>query len=400
MGTDVQVTEVHVIGRQEADTAARKVFSSMRVTPEWDTVVMLVMDRRSLVTDEHSDESWGMTSGQWQPLSGDALLQRLRVTGRPRPAADPATARLLRHLLEEGLEDGPGSGSEGGSARGSGTSAGGPTSRRLPIVVTKDRLTRVLSCEAHQVTSEFGERPPTQAIAVGALVDCLFRQLVTIGHIEDPMADGIAALSVDDHQSVLVDWIERLPSPQRVELSAEVERQVLGLVARWPVLSPGWLPRTQEPLKASLADGHVLLSARIDLAIGQQAVENASIGIVELKSGRRRGEHRADLHFYALIEALRSPAPPFMVATYYSRTGELDVEPVSEELLLAAARRARAGIDALRRLADGAEPVRTPNPLCSWCEALPACAPGQRRARSGGPGGPGGTTESGGEKAA
>ena len=172
----------------------------------------------------------------------------------------------------------------------------------------------------------------------------------------------------------------------------EVERQAAGLVARWPTLSPGWLPRTQEPIKASLAGGRVLLSARVDLAIGRPAVKHASVGIVELKSGKRRAEHRADLHFYALIEALRSPAPPFMVATYYSRTGELDVEPVSEDLLAAAARRTIAAAEALYRLAAGAEPNRTPNPLCGWCDALPTCEPGQERTgtsipfdRSGGP---------------
>jgi hypothetical protein len=229
------------------------------------------------------------------------------------------------------------------------------------------------------VASQFGERRPSQAIACGALVDSLFRQLVVTGRIDDPMTDGLAALTLDDHQRALGEWINQLPAPQRSELAMEVERQAAGLVARWPAMSPEWLPRTQEPIKASLAGGRVLLSARVDLAIGRPAVDHASVGIVELKSGKRRAEHRADLHFYALIEALRSPAPPFMVATYYSRTGELDVEPVSEDLLVAAARRTIAGVEALARLASGAEPQRTPNPLCGWCDVLPTCGPGQER---------------------
>ena len=77
------------------------------------------------------------------------------------------------------------------------------------------------------------------------------------------------------------------------------------------------------------------------------------MAIVEVKSGVRRVEHRADLHFYALIEALRSPAPPFVVATYYTRTGELDVDPVTEELLATASRRALAGTRLLRQRANG-----------------------------------------------
>ncbi len=299
---------------------------------------------------------------EWQPLAGAALLERLRVTGRPRPSLDPTLSRRLRDRLDTGLEF-----------------LIEPDAPPAPIVVTKDRITQVLACEAHHVASQFGERRPSQSMACGALIDVLFRQLVATGDIGDPMTDGLAALALDDHQRTLVDWIERLPAAERSELGVEVERQAAGLVARWPTLSPGWLPRTQEPIKASLAGGRVLLSARVDLAIGRPAVHHASVGIVELKSGKRRAEHRADLHFYALIEALRSPAPPFMVATYYTRTGELDVEPVSEDLLAAAARRTIAAIEALYRLAAGAEPNRTPNPLCGWCEALPICQPGQER---------------------
>ena len=327
-----------------------------------------------LVTAERIDKDSQMPE-EWQPLAGAPLLERLRVTGRPRPSLDPTLSRRLRDRLDDGLEF-----------------LIQPDVEPAPIVVTKDRLTQVLTCEAHHVASQFGERRPSQAMACGALIDNLFRQLVATGSIGDPMTDGLAALTLDDHQRGLVDWIERLPGPERSELAVEVERQAAGLVARWPTLSPGWLPRTQQPIKASLAGGRVLLSARVDLAIGRPAVKHASVGIVELKSGKRRAEHRADLHFYALIEALRSPAPPFMVATYYSRTGELDVEPVSEDLLAAAARRTIAAAEALYRLAAGAEPNRTPNPLCGWCDALPTCEPGQERTgtsipfdRSGGP---------------
>ncbi len=127
-----------------------------------------------------------------------------------------------------------------------------------------------------------------------------------------------------------------------------------------------------------LAGGAVELSARVDLAIGRPAEDLASVAIVEVKSGSRRAEHRADLHFYALIESLRNPAPPFAVATYYTRTGELDVDPVCEELLVAAARRTLAGIRTLRELATGSEPRRTPDWLCGSCAALPECDPGHR----------------------
>jgi PD-(D/E)XK nuclease superfamily len=297
----------------------------------------------------------------WQPLVGDELLERLRITGRPRPKTDPELAHRLRTGLEEGLGD--------HSDR-----RGGP-----PLVVTKDRLTRVLACEAHHVASEFGDRPPTVAMACGALIDVLFRQLVTVGTISDAMADGLAALSVDDHHRELVSWIDRLADAQRDELRTEVERQANGLARRWPTLDPAWLPRTQEAVRVRLAQGTIELSARVDLAIGGPARDEGSVAIVEIKSGARRVEHRSDLHFYALLETLRSLAPPFVVATYYTRTGELDVEPMSDDLLIGAARRTLAGTRLLLSLAQGSEPRRTPSGLCGVCAALPACEIGQQR---------------------
>jgi hypothetical protein len=141
-----------------------------------------------------------------------------------------------------------------------------------------------------------------------------------------------------------------------------------------------WLPRTQERLVVPVVGGRVVLSGVVDLAFGGPAGERASVCVVEIKSGRRRIEHRADLHFYALLETLRSGAPPFRIATYYTRTGELDVEPVTDDVLVGALQRVLAGAVCLCRLAEGTEPVRSPNALCAWCTDLPRCRPGQQRA--------------------
>jgi len=302
----------------------------------------------------------------WEPLSGDALLERLRITGRPRPAAHPDLVQRLRSVLESGLADQAPRPAEGRD--------GPPVSDTdplpSPVLVTKERLHRALACDAHSVATGSGPRPFSPSLACGALIDVLFRQLVTVGGIGDPMTDGLAALAVDDHQADLRSWIDGLAGPERDEVRAEVERQAEGLRRRWPALDPGWLPRTQQAMRVRLADGCVELSARVDLAIGRPARDEASVAIVEVASGSRRVEHRADLHFYALIEALRSPAPPFVVATYYSRTGELDVDPVTDELLVGAARRTLVGTRRLRHPDVGAESGRGPSPWCSRCSIL------------------------------
>ena len=357
----------------------------MRVTPPVHTVVMVVMDvdRMPGAPAAGWDEgSFVPPSGiggvrpapvrlpsevirRWQPLAGNELLERLRVTGLRRPTVDPELVSRLRVDLEGGLAE----------DRTDGCLA-------APVVVTKDRLTAILACETHQLVTGFGERAPTIAMACGALVDALFRQLVTVGGIGDPMVDGVAALSVDGHHQTLVSWIERLSAADRAELQAEVTRQAEGLQRRWPVLEPGWLPRTQEPMRVPLLGGAMELSARVDLAIGRPAVDEASVAIIEVKSGARRIEQRADLHFYALVEMLRSAAPPFVVATYYTRTGELDVEPVTWPLLFAAAHRTAAGAGLLRDQERGADQLRRSSALCARCAALPGVEVGPTPARA------------------
>jgi hypothetical protein len=298
-----------------------------------------------------------------RPPEGTALLERLRGQVTARPAVDPGLAGGLRDWLEDGL---------------AGVADCGPRDAG-PVRVTKEALTGVLLCEAHLVARRSSPRNVTVELARGSLVDALFRQWVTTGHLDDPWSDALGAVHVDGDGDIL-GFLDAMAPESRVELAAEVAEHAAGIVARWPVPSPTWLPRTQERLVVPLVGGRVVLSGVVDLAFGGPAGERASVCVVEIKSGRRRIEHRGDLHFYALLETLRSGAPPFRIATYYTRTGELDVEPVTDDVLVGALQRVLAGTVRLCRLAAGSEPARTPNGLCAWCTALPECGPGQVRA--------------------
>jgi hypothetical protein len=269
----------------------------------------------------------------------------------------------LRDWLEDGLTD----------------IAGAVDNEAGPVRVTKETLTGVLLCEAHLVARRIAPRTVTVELVRGTLVDALFRQWVTTGRLEEPWADAVGAVRVDG-DSDIVEFLDGLAADQRQELAEEVALHAAGIVSRWPVPSPAWLPRTQERLVVPLAGGRVVMSGVVDLAFGGPAGERASVCVVEIKSGRRRIDHRADLHFYALLETLRSGAPPFRIATYYTRTGELDVEPVSDDVLVGALQRVLAGTLRLCRMAGGTEPARTANALCAWCSDLPQCEPGQQRA--------------------
>jgi hypothetical protein len=303
------------------------------------------------------------TTHAFRPPAGDDLLGRLRGQGTTRPLVDPGLAGGLRDWLEDGLAEV--------------AAAGLP---EAPVRVTKEALTGALTCEAHLVARRAAPRTVTVELARGSLVDALFRQWVTTGQMEDPWADGLAAVGVGGDPDGIAAFVHDLPEDRRQRLADEIAEHAAGIAARWPVPNPMWLPRTQERLVVPLVGGRVVMSGVVDLAFGGPAGERASVCVVEIKSGRRRIEHRGDLHFYALLETLRSGAPPFRIATYYTGTGELDVEPVTDDVLVGGLQRVLAGAVRLCRLAGGTEPGRRPNGLCAWCSDLPHCEPGQARA--------------------
>jgi hypothetical protein len=277
---------------------------------------------------------------------------------------DPGLAGGLRDWLEDGLAEVAGKVAPDASA----------------VRVTKEALTGVLTCEAHLVARRLAPRVISEELARGSLVDALFRQWVTTGRLDDPWSDAVAAVGVGGDSDGIAAFVDTLSDVRRQALTEEIAEHAAGVVTRWPVPSPTWLPRTQERVVVPLVGGRVVMSGVVDLAFGGPAGERASVCVVELKSGRRRIEHRGDLHFYALLETLRSGAPPFRIATYYTRTGELDVEAVTEDVLVSALQRVLAGTVRLCRLAAGSEPARSPNGLCAWCSDLPRCEPGQARA--------------------
>ena len=75
------------------------------------------------------------------------------------------------------------------------------------------------------------------------------------------------------------------------------------------------------------------LPAPADLALGAPAGSEATVCLVRVVAGPPRAEHRQQLHVCALLQTLRSGAPPFRVATWYSATGPSDADAVDETLL-------------------------------------------------------------------
>ena len=298
-------------------------------------------------------------------LGDEGLVSRLRGTNGERPEVDAGLAGGLRDWLEDGLSEAVAALPEDAD----------------PVRVTKEAVNQVLVCEAHLVAGRLLPRPVTVELARGSMVDALFRQWMTTGEIADPWEDAVCALEVAGGGAEVTAFLSSLGTDARRLLQGELAGHVEHIASSWPRPAPASMARTQERLIVPLAGGRVVLSGVIDLGLGTPSSGRASVCIVEAKSGRRRVEHRGDLHLYALLETLRSGAPPFRIATFYTATGELDVEPVGRDALTNALHHALAAGQRLCRLAAGAEPQRTPNPLCAHCTGLSSCAPGRRRVR-------------------
>jgi hypothetical protein len=256
------------------------------------------------------------------PTTGADVLASIRGTSSHRPRVDTGLSGGLRDWLEDGLCS---------------LTAGLVT----PLVVNKQTLRDALS---DRVDPRNTKATITDSMALGAMMDALFRQLVTTGHIDDPMKDGIDALRVDPRRSEVVDFVHGLAGRKLVDFQNELNAQATILLTRWPRLSPAWLPRTQERIAIPLAGGDVVLVGVVDLIVGAPSSGRASVGLIELKSGRARVEDREDLRFYGLLETLRSGAAPFRLATFYSRTGQVDAEDVDDELLTSSVRRVLTAI--------------------------------------------------------
>lgn len=288
------------------------------------------------------------TNRQERPAEDQAprarLIARLRGDATTRPRVDPGLAGGLREWLEDGVAQ---------PARSLGPAF-------QPLGVDKEALSAVLGprrsdYRPHRIGAWRLDRPVTAALARGIVVDILFRQLVTTGKITDPMTDAVAALEVDEGRTDVLAFLSALDASGRADLVIDVTAHVQRLADDWGPLPAAWLPRTQERSAVPLAAGAVVLVGTVDLALGAPCAGRASVVLIEVKSGGRRAEHRADLHYYALLETLRSGAPPLRVATYYTATGELDVDEVSDDLLTSAVLRTLDGVARLCDLAAESE---------------------------------------------
>jgi hypothetical protein len=265
----------------------------------------------------------------------DEVLGLLRDGSGQRPQFDPGLSGGLRAWLEDGA-------SVLAAARGEGAG---------PLYLGP----RVLFDEVGETFAApgVGDHYAPELVAA-CLVRALFRQIVMIGRVGDPLTDGLDALRVDPRRAAMVRQVSAWSDLEKRTLSATLATHVAHLMELTPHFASGWLPRTDDRVAIPLAGGRIVLAGTFDLLVGAPTPDTASLCAIGLTTGGRWAQARTGLHYLALLETLRSGTPPFRLALLQSAVGRYGVEDVREEHLGAIVTHVVARMAALADVATGA----------------------------------------------
>jgi len=178
------------------------------------------------------------------------------------------------------------------------------------------------------------EPDPPDDVVLARLVRALFRQIATVGTLDDPLHDACDALHADGGgSSAVLRRIESLTPAARHALRETLGAHASRLMDLMPRPQPDWRPRTAERVAIPLAGGRVVLHGVIDLLVDAPEGAGRARGALALSTDGAWGRTRRSLHYLALLETLRSGAPPCRLAQVDSSSGRFGAEDVREEHL-------------------------------------------------------------------
>lgn len=240
-----------------------------------------------------------------------------------------------------------------------------------PLRLAKHSVGWLVRCARRAVTAQ----PPAEGrdIALGAVIDAVAKN-ATVKELSATAAveSALEWLRVEQPATTAAAFVDALGDVERAEFVDEAVKRATSLLAIWPAIEPSWWPRIDEWLRLHLAGGAISVAGRIDVVFGGPPTGRPAV-LVEVKGGAWHDSHRADAHLYALLAALRDGEAPLAVVTVAARDGAVDVEPVREGVLEAAAGRVLAAVEVAARLATGEVPTATPGAYCPTCPALLRC---------------------------
>lgn len=288
------------------------------------------------------------------------INELLRSPGTERPSFDAELGEDLRSQLDQGLE---------------------AAAAELDDVlfVGKYPLAMVHGCEARFLAEDgrpFELRLPMVAGTVAHKAIQL-SQYAAVDPLPADLVDGALERIAGD-QDRTADWLDAASPAERADVMALATERVVKFLECFPPLRRNWRPVTEMAMRAELCDGRIVLSGRVDLAMGKPTGTQANKAFIDLKTGGRAPYHLDDLRYYALIETLRLGVPPFRVGSLYLDQGVLAVEDVTVPLLYSAAARVIDGVEKLVGLRQGLlAPRKRPGSQCRYCPLRDTCDEGR-----------------------
>jgi hypothetical protein len=247
-----------------------------------------------------------------------------------------------------------------------------------PLVVTKHALSTVHGCEAHHLAQKAEPFAWSTATARGQVAHKAIELGVHWRGEPNPseLVDEAVAVLIE-RDAGLGGFLGALTTGEHAQLHGEATAFVATFLERFPTLKKEWWPVTESGNRVELVGGLVHLRARTDLTLGKPNGLTPTKVIIDLKSGQAVTQHREDLRFYALIEALAVGVPPRKVATFYLEQGRAQPEDVTADLLRAAAARTVDGVHRMVELERLGRPARRrPGATCRWCPLATGCDEG------------------------
>jgi hypothetical protein len=262
----------------------------------------------------------------------------------------------------------------------SGGGAPGVAATGPPVVLTDSVVRRLVACEGLAVAAASAAPVEvTWPMFRGRALDAFVQHVLFAGPVADAVPD-LRSMWVASESTEDLEMLERFTSGKAgsgeagsggTALNESAVEDLAGLAAHAMVFSGSqpYAPRTEVRMGVTFA-GLLELRGRVDVLFGGPGTDLPAV-LVEVKSGRIRDEHRAQLRHYILLAALRHGEAPAGAMLWSPESG---LEPLHVPGVLASsAERVAAAVVSLAEISVGREPTLTPGVHCRFCPVTLEC---------------------------
>jgi hypothetical protein len=240
--------------------------------------------------------------------SPTSVIDALRGDRNERPLANTTSAGGLRAMLEDGIYE-----------------VLGKNNPATPLIV------RASSFRQNTNAIDLSLSAPSRIR--GVLINQVLRLLCVGESIDNAFDDAVTAWRGDVGTNDLVERLERMDDDERARLATDVTAHAVTLTRAIGVLPSRWMPRSTVRATQRLAAGNVILRDVIDLMIGTNCNDNASVVLLDITTASLGENAERTMRFHALVETLRSSVVPLRTSCFSTATGDLWTLDVDHELL-------------------------------------------------------------------